>query len=155
MKKSTLKKLIKDSSQKLFFHLRLKFIKKLMVCQQVRRFKRLIVDKLVKDGLIKFYIRYVDDTLVLPKVEDIDNIIKQFNSFDKSNQFTIDRFEDGIAHFLDIKIYGSETDLYYKATHTRRQYCDFSSQAPWKLKIFWINTLHDRATKTFFQQTSY
>ena len=127
--------------------MRLKFIKKLMVCQWVRRFKRLIVDKLVKDGLIKFYIRDVDDTLVLPKVEDINNIIKQFNSFDKSNQFTIDRFEDDIAHFLDIKIYGSETDLYYKTTHTR-QYCGFSSQAPWKLKISWINTLHDRATKT-------
>ena len=55
-------------------------------------FERLIVDKLINDGLIKFCIRHVDDTLVLAKTEDIDNIMKQFNSFDKSNQFTIDRF---------------------------------------------------------------
>ena len=35
-------------------------------------FERLVVDKLIKDGLIKFYIRYVDDALVLAKAEDID-----------------------------------------------------------------------------------
>ena len=90
-------------------------------------FERLFVDKLIKGGLIKFYIRYVDDTLVLAKAENIDNIMKQFNSFDKSIQFTIDRFEDGVAHFLDIKINGSETDLHYETTHTG-QYCDFASQ---------------------------
>ena len=90
-------------------------------------FERLVVDKLIRDGLMKFYIRYVDDTLVLDKVEDIDNIMKQFNSFDKSIQFAIDKFEDGIAHFLDIKINGSEADLYYKTTYTG-QYSNFSSQ---------------------------
>ena len=109
-------------------------------------FERLVVDKLIKDGLIKFYIRYVDDSLVLAKVEDIDNSMKQFNSFDKSIQFTIDKFQDGIVHFPDIKINGSVTDLYYKTTHTG-QYCNFSSQTPWKLKISWIKALHNRATK--------
>ena len=67
-------------------------------------FERLAVDKLIKNDLIRFYIRYVDDNLVLVKVENIDNIMKQFNSFDKSIQITIDRFEDGIVHFLDIKL---------------------------------------------------
>ena len=90
------------------------------------------MDKLIKYGLIKFYIRYVDDTLVLAKAEDIDNIMKRFNSFVKSIQFTIDRFQDGVVHFLDIKINGSETDLYYKTIHAG-QYCDFSSQTPWKV----------------------
>ena len=108
-------------------------------------FERLVVDKLIKDGLIKFYIRYVDDTLVLAKAEDIDSM-KQFNSFDKSTQFTNGRFEDGVVQLLDIKINGSETDLYYKTTHTG-QYCDFSSRTPWKLKISWIKALHDRTTK--------
>ena len=77
--------------------------------------------------------------MVLVKVEDTDNIMKQLNLFDKSIQFTIDKFEDGIVHFHDIKINGSETDLHYKTTHTG-QYCDFSSQTPW-----WIKALHDRA----------
>ena len=74
-------------------------------------FDRLVVDKLIKDGLIKIYLRYKDDTLVLAKVEDIVNIMKLFNSFDKSIQLTINTFEDSIVHFLDIKIDGSETDL--------------------------------------------
>ena len=74
-------------------------------------FDRLVVDKLITDGLIKIYLRYKDDTLILAKVEDIVNIMKLFNSFDKSIQLTINRFEDSIVHFLDIKIDGSETDL--------------------------------------------
>ena len=86
--------------------------------------------------------------MVLAKAGDIDNFMKQFNYFDKSIQFTIGRFEDGIVNFLDIKIKGSETDLYYKTTHTG-QYCDFSNQTPWKLKISWIKALHDRATKIY------
>ena len=84
----------------------------------ITEFDRIVVDKLIKDGLIKFYIKHVDDTLVLAKVEVTDNSTKQFNSFDKSIQFTIDKFEDGIVHFVDIKIDGSKTDLYYKTTHT-------------------------------------
>ena len=87
------------------------------------------MDQLIQNGLIKFYIRYVNDTLVLAKVEDIHNIMKQSNSFHKSIQFTIDKFQDGMVHFLDIKINGSETDLYYKTTHTR-QFYNFSSQTP-------------------------
>ena len=47
-------------------------------------FERLVMDKLIRDRLIKFYVRYVDDTLVLAKAEDIYNILKQFNSFDTS-----------------------------------------------------------------------
>ena len=89
-------------------------------------FERLM-DKLAKIGLIKIYIRYVDDIMVQVKVEDIDNMINQFNCFDKSIQFPIERFEDDIVHFLDIKIDGCETDLYCKTTHTE-QYSNFSVQ---------------------------
>ena len=157
MRKSTLKKLIKDSCTKTFLFDG-KIYKQIdgvsmgsslgpvLANVIMTEFERLLVGKLIKDGLIKFYIRYVDDTLVLAKAEDIDNIMKQFNSFDKSMQFTIDRFEDDVVHFLDIKINGSETNLYYKTTHTG-QYCDFSSQTPWNLKISWIKALHDHATK--------
>ena len=45
--------------------------------------------------------RYVYDTLVLAKVEGIDNIVKQFSSFDMSIEFSIDRFEGSIVHFLE------------------------------------------------------
>ena len=109
-------------------------------------FETLVIDKLTKDSLIKFYIRYVNYMPVLANVEYIDNTLKQFNFFDKSIQFTVDRFEDGIVDFSDLKINGCETDLYYKTTHTG-QYYDFSSQTPWKLKISSIKTLYDHTTE--------
>ena len=37
--------------------------------------EKLVVSDLINSGLIKFYIRYVDDTLLLPKEDDIDNIV--------------------------------------------------------------------------------
>ena len=55
--------------------------------------------------------------------------MKEFNSFDKNIKSTMDKFDDGIVHFLDIKINRCETDLYYESTHTG-QYSDFSSQTP-------------------------
>ena len=72
--------------------------------------------------------------------------MKQFNSVDKSIQYTIGRFEDGIEHFFDIKINGFDGDLYDKTTHAG-QYCCFSSQTLWILKKSWIKTLLDHATK--------
>ena len=83
-------------------------------------FERLVVNKLIKEVLYYICEREV-------KVEDIDNIMKEFNSFDKIIQFIIDRFEDGIVHFLDIRINGSGKDLNHKAARNE-QYCDFSSQ---------------------------
>ena len=88
--------------------------------------ERVVVDKLVQSGIIKFYIRFVDDTLVLAKPENFDKI-QNVNSYDQNIQFTIDRFEDSRVHFLDIEINKTQTNLFYKDTHTG-QYCHFDSQ---------------------------
>ena len=49
---------------------------------KVQKVDNLIVDNLVKEGKIKFYVRYVDDTLLLVKQWDIDKVLKAFNGFD-------------------------------------------------------------------------
>ena len=46
--------------------------------------EKVIIDNLVKDGTIKFYVRYVDDTLFLVTHQDIDKVLKAFNGFDKN-----------------------------------------------------------------------
>ena len=56
---------------------------------------------------MKFYIRYVEDTLLLPKEVDIVFIFNKFNSFHKNVKFTIDRFNDNNIHF------STETKLTY------------------------------------------
>ena len=97
-------------------------------------------------GTIKFYRRYVDDTLVLIKPCDIPWVLKKFNSFDKNLNFTVDKFEDGKVHFLDLEISECGTDIFRKTTHTE-QYTNFHSFEPWSRKTAWIKSLFCRAAR--------
>ena len=88
-------------------------------------FENIVVSDLISSGIVKFYRRYVDDTLVLMKPSDISTVLAKFNSFHDNLQFTVDQFEDGLVHFLDIKISLDGFDIYRK-THTG-QYTHFTS----------------------------
>ena len=101
---------------------------------------------LIKSGVIRFYRRYVDDTLVLIKPSDIPVVRDKFNSFDKNLQFTVDTFPDNVIHFLDIWISSDNTDVYYKSTHIG-QYTHFSSFEPFSRKTVWVKSLFHRASK--------
>ena len=105
-------------------------------------FERLIDSELIADGTIKFYKRYVDDTLVLVKPSDISSVLAKFNSFDPNLTFTVDTFSEGIVHFLDIKVSVDDTDIYRKDTHTG-QYSHFSSFEPnFYRKTAWVKSLY-------------
>ena len=108
--------------------------------------EKFILDELINDNIVKLYIRYVDDNLLLVKPEDTDNILKKFNSFDKNIQFTVGKFLNGNVHFLDIKINGNKTDIYFKETH-KSQYTHFISNTLWRFKTAWIRSLYHRAKK--------
>ena len=60
-------------------------------------------------------------------------------------KFTVDKFDDGIVHYLDIKIFDNETDIYLD-THTG-QYMHFSSYGPWCIKIAEVIALFQQAVK--------
>ena len=92
-----------------------------------------IRQKLIDKKFIKFYILYVDDTLLLVKDEDIDPILKELNSYNKNIRFTVDSFINENVHFLDIKTHQNNTNICYKDTHTGH-YTHYRSQTPWKLK---------------------
>ena len=68
----------------------------MMECEKV------ITDTLVKVGTIKFYVHYVDDTLV--KRQDIDKVLQAFNRFNKNLKFTIDKLKNKTPDFLDLEI---------------------------------------------------
>ena len=80
--------------------------------------KKVIVDKLMKEKVIMFYTRYVDDTLLIIKKRDINYVLNQFNSFDKNLKFTTDTFENSALHFLDIEICPNGLCIYHKHTQT-------------------------------------
>ena len=63
-----------------------------------------VVWKLIDDGIITFYTRFVDDTLLLIKQEDINRVKTEFEKFDKNFKFTYDMLENENPHFLDIEI---------------------------------------------------
>ena len=94
--------------------------------------------------MITFYCRYVGDTLLLEKPADILCINNLINKFNKNSHITVDRFESGVTHFLNIKIYLLGPTIYRKNTHTG-QYVNFESYTPWHYKINWIRSPVTRA----------
>ena len=158
LKKRTLKKLLIDSCTKSVFsfdnHL---FEQTDGVCMGsclgpvlaniiMAELEKEIVDPLLADGTFKFYMRYVDDTLVLMKPTDIPMVLEKLNSFHPNINFTVDSFEDEVVHFLDIRLTDNKTDVYYKETHSG-QYVHFDSFTPWRIKISWIRALYTRAER--------
>lgn len=65
---------------------------------------KIVVQKLTISGMINFYCRYVDDTLLSVTPADIGPMHNLFNKFDKSLCFTVDRFENEVPHFVNINL---------------------------------------------------
>ena len=76
-----------------------------------------IIDKLFTANLLKFFIRYADHTLALMQESNINILLKKLNSFHPSLKFTVDKFDDDIVYYLDIKIFDNEIDICCKDTH--------------------------------------
>ena len=158
LRKRVMKKFILDACTKTVFSFNNKFYKQIDAVFMgsplgpvlaniiMTKLESTTVKELVDKSLVKLYMRYVDDTLLLAKDKDINYIQKLLNSFDKNIKFTVDTFPDGKVHFLDIKVDKNHTDIYYKDTHTG-QYTSFHSETPWCLKTAWIKTLFHRANK--------
>ena len=56
----------------------------------------IVASNLIRCSTIKFYKRYVDDTLFLIKPSDNPVVLTKFNEFDKNLKFTVDAFPDGV-----------------------------------------------------------
>ena len=164
LSKRSLKKLILDSCNKTAFSFKNKIYEQIdgismgsslglgpvLANVILTEFEKLIVSDLVDSGLIKFYRRYVDDTLILVNLNLIISHFysKSSKSFHKNLKFTVDRFENDFVHFLDIKISCDGTDVYRKSTHTG-QYTHFSSFEPFVRKTAWIKSLFHRLLLKF------
>ena len=113
---------------------------------KITEIESVFVKDLFSKGYFKFYIRCMDDTLVLIKKSDVPNFLQALNCFHKNLNFTVDTFEERKVHFLDLLIDRNTTDIFYKDIYTG-QYINFNSFVPWKLKVFWVKSLYSRASK--------
>ena len=108
-------------------------------------FENKIIKLLIQTGVLKFYCRYIDNTLLMIKKDKIQHVINSFNSFDKNLRFTADMIDNGNIHFLDIKILNNgETDIYMKDTNTRL-YVQYHSYEHWNAKTAWVHSLYHKA----------
>ena len=76
------------------------------------KYRKVLADKLIEDGIIKFYVRYVDDTLLVIKRTDISWALNKFNSFNGNLKFTINAFENCVPYFLDIELCPNGLGIY-------------------------------------------
>ena len=156
LKRRSLKKLILDTCRKTVFSFNNVLYKQiegvsmgaclgpLLANVIMTEFENVIIKPLLRNKTLGFYKRYVDDTLVLVKKSDIGKLLPLFNSYHKDIQFTVDVFEDGNIHFLDLKITDQlEIDVYHKDTCTG-QFVHYSSFVPWQFRISWARSLYYR-----------
>ena len=108
-------------------------------------FERIIINPLISNGIIKFYCRYVDNTLLQIKHNDIEFLLNKFHTFHRDIRFTYDTFSDEPPHFLDLNIGGNKFSIYRKHSFTG-QYTHFVSFVPWKDRFAWIRSLLCRIT---------
>ena len=63
-----------------------------------------IIKPLISEGTIKFYSLFVDDTLLVIKLENVSKVHIVLNKFDKNLCRTVDMFQTEVPHFLYLEL---------------------------------------------------
>ena len=104
LKKRTLKKLILDTCTKTAFSFNNKLYQQkdgvsmgsslgpVLANIIMNALEDAVIKPLLANSTIKFYTRFVDDTLLLIKPENIKEVHNTLNKFDKNLRFTVDTF---------------------------------------------------------------
>ena len=100
-----------------------------VVANIITELEEKVIKPLINDGTIKFYCRYVDDTLFVVKPQDVSHIHKLLNSFVKNLKFTVDLFENKVSHFLNLEMSLDRITIYWKDTNTGL-YVNYTSFVP-------------------------
>ena len=66
--------------------------------------KNKVIKPFMNDGGIKFYCRYVNDTLLVVKPQDVHRIHELLNGSDINLKFPGDLFESEVPYFVDLEM---------------------------------------------------
>ena len=85
-----------------------------------------VIKPRIANSTIKFYTRFVDDTLLLIKPDNVKEVHNSLNKFDKNLHFTVDIFQNKAPHFLDLELSPDRISIFRKDTNTGL-YVNFTS----------------------------
>ena len=95
---------------------------KMNTTSRIRSTLRVSVGASIRSGRIKLYARYLDDTLLLVKPEDVNGILRELNSYHNNLEFSVEKFEDSVSHFLDLDIIQTDCQYFTKKPTKRNSY---------------------------------
>ena len=85
-----------------------------------------VIKPRISNGTIKFYTRFVDDTLLVIKPDNVKEVYSFLNKFDNNLRFTVDMFQNKVPHFLDLELSPDGISIFRKDTNTGL-YVNFTS----------------------------
>ena len=88
----------------------------------------------------------VENVVDIFRFDEEEGVVNRFNAYHNNLEFTVDKFEDCVPHFLDLEIHPDGISIYRKETHTA-QFVHFESFTKWNHKVAWIRSLCSRAKK--------
>ena len=105
-----------------------------------------IIKPLTADGTINFYSRFVGDTSLVMKPENVSQVHKALNNFGNNLRFTVDMFQNEAPHFLDLELSPDGITIFQKETNNGL-YVNFTNFVPWTYHTSWIRSLVTRASR--------
>ena len=124
LKKRTLKKLILDTCTKTAFLFNNKLYQQKYGASMgsslgpvlaniiMTELEDVVIKPLITNGTIKFYTRFVEDTLLVTKPENVKKVHNALNKFYKNLRYTVDMFKDKVPHFLDLELSPDGTSIF-------------------------------------------
>ena len=100
----------------------------------------------INNNTIKFYARYVDDTLFVIKREDVRRIQNLLNNFEPNLRFTVDLFLNEVPHFLDLELSPDSLSIFRKSRNTSL-FTHFNRYVTWTHITAWIKSLSSRVSR--------
>ena len=116
LKKRTLKKLILDTCTKTVFSFNNKLYQQkdgvsmgsslgpVLANIIMTEIEDVVIKSLIINSTIKLYTRFVDDTSLLIKPDNVKEVHNSLKKFDKILCFTVDMFQNKLPHFLDLEL---------------------------------------------------
>ena len=116
--------------------------------------------KATHDCIPLFYFRYVDDTIVCIKSEQVDTVLQVFNNYNTHLKFTFESEIENSINFLDLTLMRKNNQIltnWYQKTTSSSRLLNYNSNHTTKQKINIVANLVDRAillSDTCFHDTN-